>query len=163
MTAQGRRPGSVQSQCSSLPPPRILAGMAARRHLPVLLAVVLLNYAAQIPYYLHQYYFPRHIPPNLFGVALLSATLVWFLAGYITFIRDKKYGRGLLLSFLIAQVLFYGHAIIFGLINGSGIVAQLKTHSQFLLIIFLIGYINLAVAAYYLVWLALKKRSASVA
>jgi len=124
--------------------------MAKRKYLPTLLAAVLLNYAAQIPYYLHQYYFPRHLPPNLLGVALLSATFVWFLAGYSMFIRGKKYGRGLLLSFLTAQVLFYGHAIVFGLVNGSGIVAQLKTHSSFLFVIFLIGYINFTVAAYYL-------------
>ncbi len=141
----------------------IIATMAIKRHLPVLLAAVLLNYAAQIPYYLHQYYFPRHILPNFVGTALLTATLVWFLVGYSMFVRDKKYGKGLLLSFLVAQVLFYGHAIIFGLINESGIVAQLKTHSPFLFVIFLIGYINFAVAGYYFVRLLRKNSNATAA
>jgi len=133
--------------------------MTTKRRLPALLAVVLLNYLAQIPYYLHQYYFPRHLPPNSTGATLLFVTFVWFLVGYIMFVRDKKYGKGLLLSFLAAQVLFYGHAIAFGLINGSGIVAQLTTHSPFLLVIFLIGYINFAVAAYYLIQLLKLKHS----
>ncbi len=139
-----------------------MAMMATKRHLPVLLAAVLLNYAAQIPYYFHQYYFPRRIPPNFVGVALLSATFVWFLAGYGMFIGGKKYGKGLLLSFLAAQVLFYGHAIVFGLINGSGVVAQLKTPSPFLFVIFLIGYLNFVVAAYYLIRLLKEKSSTNI-
>jgi hypothetical protein len=134
--------------------------MAAKQRLPILLVAVLLNYATQIPYYLHQYYFPRHLLPNFVGVALLSATLVWFLVGYIMFVRDKKYGKGLLLSFLASQVLFYGHAIAFGLINGGGAVAQLKTHSQFLFVIFLIGYVNFAVVVYYSVLLLKTGRGA---
>jgi hypothetical protein len=79
------------------------------------------------------------------------------------FVRDKKYGKGLLLSFLAAQVLFYGHAIIFGLINGGGIVAQLKTHSPFLFVIFLIGYLNFTVAGYYLVRFLRKKGNTGTA
>ena len=81
------------------------------------------------------------------------------MAGYRMFIRGEKYGRGLLLSFLIAQVLFYGHAIVFGLINGSGTVAQLRTPSPFLLVIFLIGYLNFVVAVYYLIQLLKLKHS----
>ncbi len=79
------------------------------------------------------------------------------------FVRGKEYGRGLLLSFLAAQVLFYGHAIAFGLLNGSGVVAQLKTHSLFLFVVFLIGYVNFVVAAYYLVRFLRKGHDASVA
>ena len=123
-----------------------------------LLVAVGLNYLAQIPYYIHQYYIPRHRLPAWPGSLLLLLTLLWFLAGYIRFIRGQKYGAGLLLSFLAAQILFYGHAIVFGLINGSGVVAQLTTHSPFLLVIFLIGYINFAVAAYYVMRLLQVKR-----
>jgi len=74
------------------------------------------------------------------------------------YVANKKHGKGILLSFLAAQVLFYGHAIIFGLVNGSGAVAQLKTHSQFLFVIFLIGYINFGVTACYIVWLLQKQK-----
>lgn len=123
------------------------------KHTFPLIVYVVLNYLAQIPYYIHQYYIGRHIPPSLPGVLLLLLTLLWFLAGYTLFIKGKRYGRGLLISFLTAQVLFYGHSIIFGLVNGGGAVAQLKTHSPFLLVIFLIGYLNFLVAAYYMYWL----------
>lgn len=116
-----------------------------------LLAAVSLNYIAQIPYYLHQYYIGRHLMPSWPGTALLLMTLVWFLAGYTMYVKGQRYGKGVLISFLVAQVLFYGHAIVFGLVNGGGVVAQLTTHSPFLFVIFLIGYINFAVAAWYLI------------
>jgi hypothetical protein len=128
-----------------------------------LLAAVAINYLAQIPYYIHQYYIGRHLSPAWPGTFLLLLTALWFLAGYTRFISSKKYGRGLLLSFLATQVLFYGHAIIFGLINGGGAVAQLKTHSPFLFVIFLIGYINFGVAACYLVWLLKNKSNTKAA
>ena len=127
-----------------------------------LLVTVTLNYLAQIPYYFHQYYVGRHLAPSWPGTLLLLFTFLWFLAGYTRFVRGKKYGMGLLLSFLAAQILFYGHAVVFGLINGSGIVAQLKTHSPFLFVIFLIGYINFGVAAYYLVRLLKDKNSTNI-
>lgn len=133
-----------------------------KHSLPLLVAVAL-NYLAQIPYYMHQYYIGRHISPSWPGTLLLLLTLLWFLAGYIRFISGKKYGRGLLLSFLATQVLFYGHAIIFGLVNGSGAVAQLKTHSPFLFVVFLIGYINFGVAAYYVVKLLQNKSNPKAA
>lgn len=96
--------------------------------------------------------------PSWPGVLLLSLTLLWFIAGYMSYVSGKRYGKGLLMSFLAAQVLFYGHAIVFGFMNGSGAEAQLKTHSPFLFVIFLIGYINFAVAAWYLLWLAKVKK-----
>jgi len=124
-----------------------------QRTLPLLLAVGV-NYMAQIPYYLHQYYIGRHLLPSLSGTAMLLLTFSWFVAGYVLFIRRKRYGRAVLLSFLAAQVVFYGHAIALGFINRGGIVAQFNTHSRFLFVIFLIGYINFAAAAYYLVRLS---------
>lgn len=131
------------------------------RTIPLIVAVAI-NYLAQIPYYIHQYYIGRHIPPSLPGTLLLLLTLLWFLVGYIRFVRNKKYGAGLLLSFLAAQIIFYGHAVVFGLINGSGVVAQLKTNSSFLLVIFCIGYLNFIVAAYYAYWLVKHKISSEI-
>lgn len=125
--------------------------MAKQKPLYPLVIAILVNYLAQIPYYLHQYYFPRHFAPSLLGVVLLTITLAWFIAGYVRYLQNKRYGWGLLLSFLLAQVLFYGHSIVLGLFTGGGIVAQMETPSRFLLVIFLIGYINFTVAAYYLV------------
>ena len=129
--------------------------------LAVLFWVVILNYLAQIPYYVHQYYRPRHLAPNWSGTALLVLTLVWFLLGYFRYIQAKRYGFGILLSFLIVQVLFYGHAILFSL-AGQGAIAQLGTHSPFLFVIFSIGYLNFFVAAYY-AYKLMKRKNGSTA
>ncbi|HUZ00146.1 MAG TPA: hypothetical protein VMU89_07325 [Thermomicrobiaceae bacterium] len=119
----------------------------------VLVAVVALNYAAQIPYYLHQYYLPRHQLPSPLGTLLLGLTLLWFVVGYRRYLTGRRFGYGLLLGFLVVQVLFYGHSVVLGLLTGAGAVAQLTTSSRFLLVIFTIGYLNFAVAAYYVYWL----------
>lgn len=127
-----------------------------QKSLTVLFWVVILNYLAQVPYYFHQYYFSRHLAPNWPGAALLAFTLGWFLLGYFRYIRHKRYGFGVLLSFLVVLVLFYGHAILFSF-AGQGAIAQLRTHSPFLFVIFSIGYLNFFVAAYYIYKLLLHK------
>lgn len=127
-----------------------------KRATVVLLYTVLINYAAQIPYYLHQYYFPYHAQPNWSGVALLALTFVWFLFGYVRYVRGKRYGWGLLLSFLVAQVIFYGYSVLLSFVGG-GALAQLQTPSPFIRVIFSIGYLNFAVALYYVAWLLVKR------
>ena len=129
----------------------------------VLAGVVALNYAAQVPYYLHQYYLPHHQPPSPVGIVLLGMTLLWFVIGYSRFVMRKSYGFGILLGFLLTQVVFYGHAVVLGILAGAGAEAQLKTHSRFLLVIFSIGYVNFLVAAYYVYWLLRRGRRAQIA
>lgn len=127
----------------------------------ILFCAVMLNYGAQIPYYLHQYYFPHHLAPSPLGVLLLGITLLWFLIGYYRYLSAKKHGRVVLLGFLLAQVLFYGQTIVLGIWTGAGAVAQLKTQSLVLLVIFIIGYINFLVALYYVYWLIKTARAES--
>jgi hypothetical protein len=118
-----------------------------------LAAAVIANYAAQVPYYLHQYYFPHHQVPATAGVVLLGLTLLWFLTGYGLYLWGRRYGTATLLAFLLAQVLFYGHSVILGLLTGGGAEAQLTTNSRFLQVIFSIGYLNFLVATFYVYWL----------
>ena len=131
--------------------------MVSKRAMLILFSVVLLNYVAQIPYYLHQYYIPRHLPPSFIGSLLLVTTLAWFLVGYARYTAGKRYGWSILVAFLATQVLFYGHSVLLGLLSGGGVVAQLRTSSLFLLVIFLIGDLNFIVATYYL-WLLVSRR-----
>ncbi|NMH96540.1 hypothetical protein [Pseudonocardia acidicola] len=140
-------------------PGRVAAGSygaGAGRRRPIVLAAlvvaVLVNYAAQIPYYLHQYY-PG--APSWPGLALLALTFVWFLAGYRSYVRSRPYGYALLLTYLAAQVLFYGHSVLLSVMHGghAGAVAQLSSPSPFLVVIFAIGYLNFVVAVWALVWL----------
>ena len=128
-----------------------------------LVAAVGLNYAAQIPYYLHQYYLPHHQLPAAGGTLALGLTLLWFVIGYWWYVSGRRFGYGILLAFLVVQVLFYGHSIVLGLLTGAGAVAQLTTPSRFLLVIFAIGYVNFAVAAYYVYWLLRNERGRTIA
>jgi hypothetical protein len=109
----------------------------------VLLWTTLVNYIAQIPYYLYNDYFPRHALPTASGVVLLGLTLGWFLAGYISYEQNKNYGYKLLISFLITESLFYFYTLVSG-----AFFFQLQNPSVIIKIIFIIGYINGAMAAY---------------
>jgi hypothetical protein len=72
------------------------------------------------------------------------------VVGYTRYRSDARHGRGVLVSFLAAKVVFYGHSVLLSLLTGGsgGVVAQLSTSSPFLLAVFLIGYLNAAVAAF---------------
>lgn len=110
-----------------------------------LVVVVLINYAAQVPYYVILYS-PR--PPSLLGTALLVVTLVWFVAGFLRYRRRLPFGTGLLLGFLAAEVLFYGGLILLALVTGgrAGAGAQLTEPDPRLWAIFAVGYANFAIA-----------------
>lgn len=56
--------------------------MRRTQFLKLLLIVVLVNYAAQVPYYIHQYYAPHGFLPSVYGSILLGLTLMGFLVAY---------------------------------------------------------------------------------
>jgi hypothetical protein len=129
--------------------------MAKTRTIPLwpLLWVTLVNYAAQIPYYLHNYYFPYHVMPSISGIVLLAITLVWFLSGYAGFKKGKRFGFYVLVSFLIVEALFYLHSIAFG-----AFFFQLQNPSSLIRAIFIYGYVSGAVAGCYATLLMLRRR-----
>lgn len=131
-----------------------------RKHfLWLVLLVVGANYLAQIPYYLHVYYFPHGVAPNLGGTLLLGLTLLWFGAGYALLARGRIVGYWLLLSFLFAEVAFYAHNIVVRVANGYPALMNLQTHDPLLLVVFLIGYSNMLVGLYFLAFLAINYSS----
>jgi hypothetical protein len=109
-----------------------------------LLCVTLLNYVAQIPYYLINYYFPYHVLPTLSSTVLLGITLVWFLIGYIGLKKRKPFGTYVLLSFLTVEALFYFRSIIFG-----AFFFQMQNPDLIIRSIFMYGYVSGFVAAWY--------------
>lgn len=109
-----------------------------------LLWVTLLNYVAQIPYYLHNYYFPYHVPPTLSSILLLGLTLAWFLLGYFGFRKGRSFGFYVLVSFLIVEALFYLHSFVFG-----AFFFQLQNPSLLIRAVFVYGYLSGAVAGWY--------------
>ena len=121
--------------------------------LAVLLGIVVANYLAQIVYYLHLYYFPHHAPPSLFGSIALMLTLVWFLAGYVGTRRGNAGGYWLLVSYLLAMVLFYALNMVNQVGHGFSPFFHLHARDPILFVVFAIGYLNLLAGVGYLVWL----------
>jgi hypothetical protein len=133
-----------------------------RRHLQVLVAVVLANYLAQVPYELHLYGLAGADPR---GVLLLGATFAWFAAGVALLLRGRTVGYWLLLSFLVAEFAFYFRNEILLIPAGYGLLYHLAHARDALLwVVFLIGDVNF-VAAGYLIWYLLasgfRRRQAS--
>lgn len=112
--------------------------------LSILFWVTIANYIAQVPYYLHNYYFPYHILPTPSSIVLLGLTLLWFLAGYIGIVKDRKYGYPALLSFLLVETLFYFHSLVFG-----AFFFQMQNPNPIIKIVFIVGYISGVTAMYY--------------
>jgi hypothetical protein len=109
-----------------------------------LLVITLINYLAQIPYYLHNYYYPHHLIPGTRAVILLGITLIWLVFGYIAYIKKIRYGFGILLSYLIVEGLFYISSIFSGTFGH-----QLQNQSNIIRTVFIIGYISGLTSAYY--------------
>ena len=107
---QGARAGPLDDS-AALPAssPRAARGdeRALRRAsvLRVVVPAVAADYAAQVPYYLHQYGATRHAPPSLPGTAMLAATLLWFALGVVGLRCGSARGYWLLVSFLAVESL----------------------------------------------------------
>ena len=109
-----------------------------------LVVVTLLNYAAQVPYYLHNDYSSMHPLPGLRAIVLLGATLVWFLIGLTAYRRQRFWGYWLLLSYLLVEAIFYLETLASGMF-----IAQLRNHTWLIDAVFVIGYISGLAATYY--------------
>ena len=112
--------------------------------LKFLLVVTLINYIAQIPYYLHNYYYPHHLIPGTRAIILLGITFLWFLFGYIGYVKKVSYGFGILFSYLIVEGFFYISSIFSGTFGH-----QLQNQSNIIKSVFIIGYISGLTSAYY--------------
>ncbi len=116
-----------------------------RTGLYVLFAVTVLNYVAQIPYYMH-FYGVHHVAPSALGMVLLALTFALFLAGYVYTLRGHRFGGRILFGFLALEFVFYL------LHNLSGAFLQdLPVSDPLFLIVSLIGYLNTIVAFVYLI------------
>src|SRR5579859_4706207 len=115
----------------------------ARSAVPLapLIVVTLANYAAQVPYYIHNDYSPAHPLPGLRAVLLLGATLAWFSVGLAGFTGNRRWGFGVLISFLVTEAVFYAMTIASG-----AFIFQLEHRGVLLRAVFAIGYASGAVA-----------------
>jgi hypothetical protein len=125
-----------------------------------MLAVVGANYLAQIPYYLYLYYLSHRALPPFFGTSLLMATFVWFLLGWLLLAqRGSLTGFWLLLTFLLAEFIFYSLNMANQVAHGFTPFFHLQNHDPLLFTVFAIGYLNLVAALAFIIFLAARYRT----
>lgn len=122
-----------------------------KKHLHILLWVVLLNYLAQIPYAIHLYH--NLAKTNLSGAALLGLTFLLFLVSYLLLIRNKVMGYIGMIAFLSIEFLFYLGNFISSILHGYAPFFQLANPDPILWVVFFIGYVNFIATGYFLYYL----------
>ncbi len=125
-----------------------------------ILVVVGANYLAQIPYYLYLYFLPHRALPPLFGTSLLAATFVWFLVGWLLLARRGSWaGYWLLLTFLLAEFIFYFLNMANQVAHGFAPFFHLQNRDPLLFTVFAIGYLNMVCAFEFIIFLVLRHRT----
>jgi hypothetical protein len=112
--------------------------------LHILLVITVINYIAQIPYYIH-FYAVHHVYPSTFGIAFLLVTFAIFLAGYFLTLQAKPIGSWLLLIFLVME---FGGYLLHNLTGAF--LRDIPLNDLLFLTVSLIGYLNFAVSFIYL-------------
>ena len=148
MTAHAT-PAMIRVMGTAVPPdpapvPAPAAAPDRRLVLGPLVAVTLLDYVAQVPYYVHNDFTVSHPLPAFRAVGLLGLTLIWFLAGLRLYRSGDRWGYPLLLSYLVVEAVFYLETLLSGLF-----LTQLRNPSGLIDAVFVIGYLSGLTAAWY--------------
>jgi hypothetical protein len=120
------------------------AAAAGRIGLNPLIVITLVNYAAQVPYYLHNDYTPQHMLPGIRALVLMAGTLAFFALGLAGYQRRLRWGAPVLIAFLTIEAVFYAATFATG-----EFIFQMANPSYLLKAIFVIGYASGAAAGYY--------------
>ena len=123
----------------------------------ILFLLILANFLAQIPYYLHLYYNPNNLLAQLRGGFLLLIVFAVFLLASILLFKRTVIGYWLMVTFLAVEFLFYAWNTLGGVIHGYGFFYHLANPDLILRAVFAIGYVNLFVSGYFLCLLLLKR------
>lgn len=123
----------------------------------LLLAILLANFIAQVPYAIHLYGVSRLSVISV-GWLMMAAVFLLFLCGTILFIIRRSTGYWLLLLFVTLDFLFYLWNFVGSIVRGYGAFFQLANPDPLLRLVFAIGYLNFLAAGYCLVLLAGRRR-----
>jgi hypothetical protein len=123
----------------------------------ILFLLILANFIAQIPYYLHLYYNPNNLLAQLKGGFLLLIVFAVFLLASFLLFKRTVIGYWFMAMFLAVEFLFYVWNTLGGVIHGYGIFYHLANPDLILRAVFAIGYVNLFVSGYFLCLLLLKR------
>lgn len=112
----------------------------------LLFGVVVLDYVAQVPYYLVNDLQAHGNPPSVSSIVLLGLTLVWFLVGFFGYRAGRGFGFWVLLSFLFVEGVFYLVTLV------TGVAAlQLANPNPVNKVVFVIGYATGIISLIYFV------------
>lgn len=116
----------------------------------ILFLLILANFIAQIPYYLHLYYNPNNPFAQARGIVLMLFVFVVFLLASVLFFKRKTLGYWLMVIFLTVEFLFYLWNTIGEVLHGYGLFFHLANPNLLLRAVFAIGYVNLFASGYFL-------------
>ncbi|HEU0000808.1 MAG TPA: hypothetical protein VFQ36_07920 [Ktedonobacteraceae bacterium] len=123
-----------------------------------LFLLILANFIAQVPYFLHLYYKPDM---NLLAEArpflIMGIVFAVFLVASILLFKRTVAGYWLMLVFLAVEFLFYLWNTIGEVVHGYGLFFHLQNPDLLLKTVFAIGYINLFASGYFLCLLLWKR------
>jgi hypothetical protein len=123
----------------------------------ILFLLILANFIAQIPYYLHLYFNPNNLLAEAKGVLIMLIVFVVFLLASILLFKRTVTGYWLMFIFLAVEFLFYLWNTIGEVIHGFGLFYHLNNPDLLLRAVFAIGYVNLFASGYFLCLLLFKK------
>ncbi len=123
----------------------------------LLCLLILANFIAQIPYYLHLYYNPGNLLASAKGVLILGFVLAFFLLASFLLFKRTVLGYRLMLVFLSVEFLFYLWNTTVDVIHGYGPFYHLNNPDLLLRGVFAVGYVNLFASGYFLCLLLLKR------
>src|SRR5260370_41718594 len=84
-----------------------MASKPIRAQVIVLFFLILANFIAQIPYYLHLYFGSANIPTQIRSIAIMTLVLLFFLIASFLLFKRIKAGYALMLTFTCVEFLFY--------------------------------------------------------
>jgi len=124
----------------------------------VLFGVLLANFVAQVPYFLHLYYTPQHPLPEVRSAFLMGAVFVLFLVSFGLWAAGSTAGYYLLIFYLALEFFFYLWNIIGGVVHGFGLFFHLADRDPVLWAVNAIGYLSFFAAGYFLLLLIARRR-----
>jgi hypothetical protein len=104
--------------------------------------LILANFLAQVPYYLHLYYGRQALLTSVRNGVPLVTVFALFLLGYVLLMRQHRAGYWLMVLFLTMDFAFYLWNTVGGVRHGYGLFFQLHNPDLTLRVIFSIGYLN---------------------
>ena len=124
----------------------------------VLFAILLANFVAQVPYFLHLYYSPQHPLPDLRSLLLLGGVLALFLISFSLLLARQAAGYYLLIFYLALEFFFYLLNIVGGALRGFGWFFHLADPDPVLWAVNAVGYLSFFAAGYFLLLLIVRRR-----